>query len=273
MLALILFFSFTVQLKAFLWGDDNIQKIDNSPKPVEEVVTETKQISDNIKDIYLTYVIENVEKSNEFITEFKEKVASKKFFVFNRTEQEKAEIMIEQMKKVRDFYVKLASRDDLEETFYGFLIKIDELSNDLKETVKEEILLLNEKERTLNSLEEYGYSDEQLTIRAKALYSQTVFIKERINMINHFLEDYKHLKHTVSDIKSGISKFVFTVKNSAEVYKEAYKTLKLAKDISLAYNTISELNSMNSLSEEITQSWKELESTIKNLSKQMDSFN
>ncbi len=117
-----------------------------------------------------------------------------------------------------------------------------------------------------------SYSLEEKDIKKKGLQKRIAFAEQRIKLLNQFVNNYQRILPVMKSAEKSIDKFIFVVEESADVYTDAYKTLKLQRDISNAYRTIEELKSLDYLSEDMMRSWSDLENIVKALTNQVIGF-
>ena len=69
----------------------------------------------------------------------------------------------------------------------------------------------------------------------------------------------------VEKVQADVDFFIATLKETAKVYETAYRTAELSMNISNAIDNIQELNALGDLTNDIMESWKNLDSILDNL--------
>ena len=236
---------------------------------IEEIVDETQEIKDDVKGLSKEYVIDNVKKYNSMTSEMRSEVNSKDWFLFEKEDSEKFEIILDGIGEISDFYNDLAERRDaVKKKLKSYINDIQNFEDTIDNKVANEELINNNLLLDLEKLNINVSNSKRHKIKKLNLSKRLEFSRRRIEMLVSFKENYSKLLPVMSSANQSIDDFIFVVIQSSSVYDDAYKTLKLQKDINDAYRTLDDLNSLDYLSNDIVKSWSDLESIVDTLSQQ-----
>ena len=242
------------------------------PPSVEEIIQETKEIKDEVKDLSQNYVIESIKKYNKMIADIRTEVNSKSWFIYEKTDAEKFQVILDGIEEMKDFYNRLnKEKQDVRKEMFSYIESVKSFSKELDRKIPEEKREKERLEREYNNIDP-KYSAEEKEIKRNGLRKRITFCERRVKILQDFTKNYYKLSPILEDARKSIDKFIFIIEESAGVYNDAYRTLKLQKDISNAYRTIDELKSLDYLSENIMKSWEDLENIVNILSDQVVGF-
>lgn len=239
---------------------------------IHELVSKTKETKEGVRDLSNDYVVTSIEKYNKIISDIRHEVSSKSWLIFNKEDQEKFNIILDGIGKIKDLYVKLRNeKNDVKKLMYSYIEDVTKFNNAIKVKIYEEENLKSilEAEYRKISSGNISYSSENKQIKLASLQQRITFAQRRIEMLKDFSNNYRKLLPIIINADKSIDKFIFIVDESADVYTDAYNTLKLQKDINNAYRTIEELKSIDYLSENIIKSWSDLDSIVTILTNQV----
>lgn len=241
---------------------------------VQNIVKETQDIKDEVKELSDDYVIKSIKKYNSLISQMRSEVNSKSWYVFKKDDAEKFNIIINGIGKIKDLYVGLKKdKIKVKEKMRSYIEDIKKFNEALKHKIPEEIRIKEDLERQYNSIDSNAsYTHEEKEIKKKGLQKRIGFADRRIKLRNEFKNNYQRIIPVMKSADKSIGRFIFVIEESADVYTDAYNTLKLQRDINNAYRTIEELKSLDYLSEDIMKSWANLENIVKVLTDQVVGF-
>jgi len=247
---------------------------DEKEPSVEEIVEETQEIKDEVKDLSEDYVIKSIKKYKNLISEMRSEVNSKSWYIFERSDAEKFDIILDTIEEIKDLYVRLKkNKGKVKERMLSYIEDIRNFNDALSHKIPEEERKKKSLKRQYKDIDsDNRYSSEQKEIKKRGLKKRITFAERRIRMLHDFKNNYRKILPVMKNADKSIDRFVFVVGESADVYVDAYNTLKLQRDISNAYRTIEELKSLDYLSEDIMKSWSELESIVNVLTDQVVGF-
>jgi len=242
---------------------------------INEIISETKEITDDVKDLSDNYIIKNVKKYNKLISDIKNSIDSNAFFFFSKSEKSKLNIFIKGLKEMTDFYKEITSEENKDQVKNELLSYIDsvqmykiELENLLFQEENEKKKLKNELEMEIVKKTSSNIKDFEIII--ESLNQRIKYSERRISMMETFIDRYSKIEPIINDASNTIDDFIFTLEQTGMIYESAYKTAEMGRDISIAYNTIGEFISLETLSLEIQNSWVELESIISDLTNELN---
>ena len=259
--------SFFGRMKKIVTGQKDIS--------INDIVDETQKVKDNVKDLSENYVINNIKKYNELISEMKNEVNSKSWFFLKKSDADKFGIILNGVEQIKDFYLGLnKNKVRIKKQMISYVNDIVNFSGEIVAKISKEKLDKGTLERDFEIIDLVnGYSQEEREIKRKGYLKRTAFAEQRIKSLFDFKNNYDRILPVMKNTDESIDRFIFVVEESAAVYSDAYRTLKLQKDISNAYRTIEELKSLDYLSEDLKKSWSELEIIIEDLTDQIVVFN
>lgn len=240
--------------------------------PIEQIVEQTRDIQSDIRDLSQNYVIRNIRKYNQMVRDIRSEVAAKKWGLFERDAQEKFAILLAGIKDIRDFYWRILQRNQngrVESSLLGYVQQVRDFAARIERNLQKERQTRAELEKRLRFLKTCDTGPRE-TIQRQALQKRLGWCRERIKMTQSFLLEYQNLPGVLEKSAEAIQEFLYVVELSAGVYKDAYQTLKLAKDIRMAYRTVEELRSLEEISEDIMESWQELDQIVGILSREVN---
>lgn len=230
---------------------------------VPKITKETKENVHGLRSLSENYVIKNVKKANKLLADTKKELEKAE----KRDQKKKAlKIFVSDYKEVVDFYRSITKDKDVSK------IK-DELMRYYRETI-EFYESLEEIEKSLGyDLENYSNklttyeetSSREAELKKKTLEQQVRYIGQQKKMINDFKNHYFKLIPEIEKVQKDVDYFVLTLQETAIVYESAYKTAELSMNIANAIDNISELNALGNLTNDIMDSWKNLDSILDNL--------
>jgi len=245
---------------------------DKRKASIKEVINGTVEVKENIKEISLEFIIENIQNANKLVSDLKEDVNSEGFFTGKKSDDEKFEIIIEGTKELKDFYVELDSQNpEIKEKILNYKKDIVQYSISLQEKLRNEKSNLKNLKFDLK-VAPNNYKNDKLDIVTKSLEQRIKFSQKRVDMMNSFIKNYNKIEKILTKVDVNVDKFIFTIENTKLVYISAYKTLKLGKDIKTAYQNLEDLKSLEQLSDDMISSWKNLDTIVEKLTKQMAVF-
>lgn len=241
---------------------------------VEEIVDETREVKEEIKNLSENYVIENIREYNAIVADIKKEVSSRKWFLFKKDDKDKYTIIFEGIEEIRDFYSELQQEGRKEE------VRADLLSHvtSIQQFTKAIPIKIEAEQRTRQALAQEldnlaSLAAEKQEIRQKAVTQRLSLCDRRISMLEGFHQNYQQMQVIMANAEAAIDRFMFTIAESSKVYDDAYRTLKLGHDISTAYQTLEEFKSLDTISQNIMQSWKDLDDIVASLTSQVSEFN
>ncbi len=240
--------------------------------PIEQIVDQTRDIQDDIRDLSQNYVIGNIRKYNQMVQDIHAEVAAKKWGLFEKDEQEKFAILLDGIKEIRDFYWRVLQRNQngrVEKSLLGYVQQVNEFAGRIERNLKHEQDTRADLEERLIFLKKCKTGPRE-TVERQALQKRLGWCRKRIKMTRIFLNEYQRLPGILEKSADAIKEFLYVAGLSAGVYKDAYQTLKLARDIRMAYRTVEELRSLDQISENIMESWQELDQIVRILSQEVN---
>ncbi|NWH04802.1 hypothetical protein [Desulfobacter latus] len=241
---------------------------------IKEIVDQTQEVKDDIKDLSSNYVIKNIKQYNQMIEEIKDEAGSRKWFLFKRDDAEQFDILYNGIKEIRDFYQDLKKQNKngkITKELRAYARQIDDFIAVIPRKIAENNQTKQMLQDQLKHLE--NLDPEKAAVRSDALSHRIMLCDKRIEMLSGFSQNFAKMRQVVADAGKSIDRFVFTVDESALVYDDVYKTLKLGRDISTAYRTLKELQSLDDISKNIMLSWKNLDEIVNALTANVTDFN
>lgn len=228
---------------------------------VKTITDDTKLNMEKVKALSDNYVIKNAKKTNKLIEEMKNKTDKEK------VEKKKIYYFVKQLKEIIKFYESVTDAKRVKSTkselveYYkstkSFYNDIDKILNNLNTE-------LSALTRDLNNLS--ADNTREVDVKKQSLDSQILFTNNAIQILNNFKSCYYNLMPTLEKVQSDVSFFILAITESVKVYKKAVQVAELSQTITNAIDTIKQLKELNNLSEQITESWKNLESIMLQLS-------
>lgn len=222
---------------------------------VKTITDDTKSNMEKVKALSDNYVIKNAKKANKLIEEMKKKVEKKKIHYF-----------VKQLKDIIKFYEYVTDAKRVESTKKE-LVEYYESTKCFYNDIDKILSNLNTELSTLNgNLNNLGTDNTRETdVKKQSLNSQILFTNNAIQMLNDFKSCYSNLMPTLEKVQNDVNFFVLAITESVKVYKKAVQVAELSQTITNAMDTIKQLNELNNLSAQITESWQNLESIMKQL--------
>lgn len=227
---------------------------------VKTITNDTKENLDGVKALSDNFVIKNAKKANKMIEDMKNKAEREKI------DNKKLAHFIKQLREVIKFYEYVSSKNRVETTrkelvdyynatksFYNDIDKIlVGLNNDLSGLNSELACIPVEKTRE-NSL------------RRQSVESQIRFTNNAIAMLHDFKACYSNLMPALDKVKDDVDYFILAISESVKVYRKALQNAELQQNISRAIDTIQQFDELNNLSNQIAESWRNLEDIMDQL--------
>lgn len=249
----------------FAFGDRKLQTIEAIPKIHKKTEYDVKQVrvlSDN-------YVIKNIKQSNKYLDEAKKKIERAE----SKDKKKAIRIFIDEYKQIVDFYREITKDSEvkkIKKELFGYYDEVKKFSNNLEIMEK----AIADKKNQLNY--NLNYYPSNLTredeVKKNSIEQQIKYLEQQEKMISDYNVLYSKLMPEFEKVQSDVNYFILVLKETAIVYETAYKTAELSLNISNALDNIQAINSLNDLSKEILNSWKNLDAIMTELNKNMLSF-
>lgn len=227
---------------------------------VKTITDDTKSNMEKVKALSDNYVIKNAKKANKLIEEMKNKTDKEK------VEKKKIHYFVKQLKDIIKFYEYVTDAKRVESTKKE-LVEYYESTKCFYNDIDKILSNLNTELSTLNgNLNNLGTDNTRETdVKKQSLDSQILFTNKAIQMLNDFKSCYSNLMPTLKKVQDDVNFFVLAITESVKVYKKAVQVAELSQTITNAMDTIKQLNELNKLSTQITESWQNLASIMKKL--------
>lgn len=230
---------------------------------VPKITKETKKNVQGLRSLSENYVIKNVKKANKLLSDTKKELEKAE----KKDQKKKAlKIFVSDYKEVVDFYRSITKDKDvskIKDELMGYYRETIEFYESLEEIEKS---LGYDLENYSTKLTNYGEtSSREEKLKKKTLEQQVRYTDQQKKMINEFKNHYGKLIPEIEKVQKDVDYFVLTLQETAIVYETAYKTAELSMNIANAIDNISELNALGDLTNEIMDSWKNLDSILDNL--------
>lgn len=254
------------KLKEMIAGKKNLS--------VEDIVEETLEIKDEVRDLSEDYIIRSIKEYNGLIAEMRSEINSKTWYIFEKTDADRFNLIVDGIGEIKDLYVGLKKKkQNVRERMLSYIEEIRRFEAELSRMIPKEERIKQSLEREYALMDSnHRYNAEEREIRKKSLQKRIAFAERRIELLRNFRDNYQQILPVMKNANQSIERFIFVAEESADVYTDAYKTLKLQKDISNAYRTIDELKSLDYLAEDIMKSWLDMESIVRTLTNQVVGF-
>lgn len=230
---------------------------------VPKITKETKENVHGLRSLSENYVIKNVKKANKLLADTKKELEKAE----KRDQKKKAlKIFVSDYKEVVDFYRSITKDKDvskIKDELMGYYRETIEFYESLEEIEKSLGYDLENYSNKLTTYEET--SSREAELKKKTLEQQVRYIGQQKKMINDFKNHYFKLIPEIEKVQKDVDYFVLTLQETAIVYESAYKTAELSMNIANAIDNISELNALGNLTNDIMDSWKNLDSILDNL--------
>lgn len=243
-----------------------------------EIVKSTKGITSGIKKLSDNYVIRNTKKSNELLSSLHKDIESNKFFFIEKNDEDKVEAFLKGLKTASDFYKDVTSDKNVRKTktlllsYYDDVKYFSENVNAILEETKSELRQLNTEYEYLKEVISKSGTNRESEKKIASYEKQIKFTEMAIDLLEDFSPTYERLLPPIEKIEDDIDFFILTLKETAKVFDSAYRTAELSKNILNAYDVIEELGNLNSLSDDMQNSWGDLEVIVGNLVDMASSF-
>lgn len=229
---------------------------------IPKITKETKENVTGLRSLSENYVIKNVKKANKLLADTKKDLEKAE----KKDKKKAIKIFVENYKEVVEFYRDVTKTEKVEK------IKEDLLSY-YKDTVKfyEDLEIMEknlgvEKEDYSSKLKLFGdATSREDKLKKQTLEQQVKYVGQQEKMIRDFKIHYGKLIPEMEKVQSDVDYFVETLKETSKVYETAYRTAELSMNISNAIDNIQELNELGNLTNDIMDSWKNLDSILDTL--------
>lgn len=228
---------------------------------VRTITDDTKINMEKVKALSENYVIKNAKKANKLIEDMKNKTEKEK------VDKKKISYFVKQLKNIIKFYEEITSPERVETT-KNELINYYKATQNFYNDIDKVLSNLNSDLSNLNSNLVFIPHDgsRESDLRKQSLESQILFTNNAIQMLHALKNCYCDLLPTLEKVQSDVNYFVLAISESAKVYKKAVQVAELSQSITNAIDTIQQLKELNNLSNQITESWKNLQEITKKLS-------
>ncbi len=235
---------------------------------VRTITDNTKANMEKVQALSENYVIKNAKRANKLIEDMKNKLEK------NKPEKKQILFFIKQLKSIIHFYEEITSEKRVESTkneLIGYYNATEKFYNDIDKILENLGMELQQLYTQRNSLSADDNSREN-ELRKLSLKNQIEFTDKAIEMLKTFKVCYSDLMPTLEKVQKDVNYFVLVIAESAKVYSKAVQAAELSQTITNAFDTLKQLQELNNLSEQITESWQNLKSITEKLSKIQQDF-
>jgi len=136
-------------------------------------------------------------------------------------------------------------------------------SETVKDSIETEIGVLNKekgdaeaklKEASTNSLEA-----KKLQMRIGTIDSRITALRTRKNVWENYVNTHNELRGNLGDLVENISLFLYALEQTAEVYEEAYETIKIVSKAAQAIDSLKALADIDAYSESLLNTFNQVD--------------
>ncbi len=236
-------------------------------EPDDYSVKEIKDSMETAKDdwLALSETPKNVIAAhNRTIANISESALKYKFFIFTRSDSQKTEMIISEIKKIYDFYNALCNSQDFLKMEHNLAAFINTIRGS-KQSIQAKITKIGQDRDKLNGeiqiAKRRGSDIDQ--IQATALETCVQCKESIIKALTEYQKTFDKLDQKVKDADKAVEIFCATVKANVEVLFEMYNTLVALRDIQKAMDCTAGLKEMQKVVNGIQTSWNNLDVIVR----------
>lgn len=169
-------------------------------------------------------------------------------------------------KLAKSFGKLVENKDEIEREFRKRMTLLNDYGDkavSVKDRIEVEIATTsNEKDKimeAMKSMDPDSTDIKKAKMRLNTLESKITALKTRRNVWDSYVATHEELRENLGDLSENITLFLYALEQTAEVYNEAYETLRFANRASQAIDSLQQLANIDVYSESLLNTFQQVD--------------